>query len=91
MLYGGTYNILISLRKDVRNTSAIEADKSFTLPGHIFNTNTKFILIEQLEIDRQVDRKIDRQIDRQIEGERARESRINAGTAKPQTAILNFL
>ena len=52
MLYGGTYNILISLRKDVRNTSAIEADKSFTLPGHIFNTNTKFILTEQLEIDR---------------------------------------
>lgn len=48
MLYGGTYNILKSLRKDVRNTSATEADKSFTLPGHIFNTNTKFILIEQL-------------------------------------------
>lgn len=34
--------------KDVKDASAIEADKHFTSPDHYFNTNAKFVLTEQL-------------------------------------------
>ena len=35
-------------RKDVKDPNALPADKHFTLPGHDFNKNAKFILIEKL-------------------------------------------
>ena len=39
---------LNNLRKAVKDASAIDAGKPFTLPGHSFSTNSKFVLIEQL-------------------------------------------
>ena len=35
-------------RKDVKDPNALPADKHFTLPGHDFNKNAKFTLIEKL-------------------------------------------
>ena len=46
----GNFNIhLENHRKDEKDASAIEVDNDFTLPDHNFNTNTKFIPIEQLK------------------------------------------
>ena len=44
-----TFNIrLNNHRKDVKDPNALPADKHFTLPGHDFNKNAKFTLIEKL-------------------------------------------
>ena len=44
-----TFNIrLNNHRKDVKDPNALPADKHFTLPGHDFNRNAKFTLIEKL-------------------------------------------
>ena len=46
---GTTFNIrLNNHRKDVKDPNALLADKHFTLPGHGFNKNAKFTLIEEL-------------------------------------------
>ena len=45
----GTFDIYLkSDKKMLKDASTREADKNFTLPGHKFNTNAKFILIENL-------------------------------------------
>ena len=44
-----TFNIRFNNhRKDVKDPNALPADKPFTLPGHYFNKNAKFTLIEKL-------------------------------------------
>ena len=44
-----TFNIrLNNHKKDVKDPNAVPADKHFTLPGHDFNKNAKFTLIEKL-------------------------------------------
>ena len=44
-----TFNIRLNdHRKDVKDPNALPADKHFTLPGHDFNKNARFILIEKL-------------------------------------------
>ena len=44
-----TFNIrLNNHRKDVKDPNTLPADKHFTLPGHDFNKNVKFTLIEKL-------------------------------------------
>ena len=44
-----TFNIrLNNHRKDVKDPNALPADKHFTLPGHDFNKNAKFSLIEKI-------------------------------------------
>ena len=49
------FNICLnSLRKDVKDPNALPADKHFTLPGHDFNNNAKFSLIEMLTKSNQV-------------------------------------
>ena len=47
-IYTRFNNRLNNYRKDVKDPNALPADKHFTLPGHDFNKNAKFTLIEKL-------------------------------------------
>ena len=44
-----SFHKLNKLRKDVNRENAQLADQHYKLPGHNFNQNAKFILIEQLD------------------------------------------